>query len=449
MISKLKSILKNENFLSLAGNMIFAVLSFGSIFILARSYSKADFGNWVLYLTAVTFVEMLRIGITRTPMVRFLAGAKNKEEQKEIIGSGWYLSLIVTLIIAGLTGIVGLFFSQNISEYGFRLFFYWYPLLSFVILPFNLSMSILQAHRKFGQIIVLRGLTMGTYITFLILNWVYFKLPVQYIVIAHLLSNLLGSLLGIFKRWSGMAFILHKSREMLKTLIGFGKYTLGTLIGSNLLKSSDTFLLGMLMTSVEAAIYAIPLKLIEILEIPLRSFVAVALPRMSKASREGNEIEVKSIFYRYSGVLTLLFIPILILLFVFAEPLIFLLGGKEYSDLTVPVNVFRIFLIYGLFLSIDRFTGVTLDSINKPRSNLIKVIFMALANIIGDVVAIVVFQSLEAVAVVTILNVLTGVGVGVYYTKKELKISLRRIPVEGWKFIRNKEYKNLIGPKKI
>ncbi len=443
MLGKLKNIVKNDNFLSLFGNGIFAVLGFASIFILTRSYDKGDFGTWILYITAVTFVEMIRIGISRTPVVRFLAGSKSDKESAEVIGSGWIISLVVTVVFAIIIYGIGFFFADKMDEKGFGLFFIWYPLLSFVILPFNTSMSILQAKRNFGSIIILRGVTMGSFIMFLVANILWFELPVEYIVYAHLGSNLLGSILGVGAGWSGLKYMLHYTKKTISTLLNFGKFTLGTLLGSNLLKSSDTFLLGMMMTSVEAAIYAIPIKLVEMLEIPLRSFVAVALPRMSKASREGNNQEVRNIFYRYSGLLSLAFIPLLVALFFAAEPLIYLLGGKEYASIDVPVNVFRIFLVYGLFLVIDRFNGVTLDSINKPKSNLIKVIFMATANIIGDIIAIYYFQSLEAVAVVTIVNVLVGVFVGIYFTKKELQISLLRIPKEGWKFIRSKEFKNI------
>jgi O-antigen/teichoic acid export membrane protein len=199
-----------------------------------------------------------------------------------------------------------------------------------------------------------------------------------------------------------------------------------------------------MMTKADAAVYMIPIKLIEVLEIPLRSFLSVALPRMSKESRLGNNNEVKNIFYRYSGVLTLLFIPLLAALFLFANELVAFLGGAEYANLSTPVNVFRIFLVYGLFLTIDRFSGVTLDCINKPRSNLLKVIYMALANIIGDILAILLFNSLEAVAIVTILNSMVGVIVGYYFLNKELSINFALIPKMGWQFIRNNEFKNMI-----
>lgn len=444
MKKALKNIAGNKNFLSLFGNTTFAVLGFLSIFVLARSYNKDVFGEWAMYITAVTFVEMIRIGLTRTALVRFLSGAQNKDEENEIIASGSLIEIAVSFVLCILVFAGYHLFYSAIAESGFRLFFKWYPLLALLIFPLNNSLSILQAGQKFGEIILMRLLSMGAFIIFILVNFFYLKWEIEYVVIAHISSNLLASLFAISKQWTGIFKLIHATKIRVIELLNFGKFSLGTLIGSNLLKSSDTFILGIMMTKADAAIYMIPLKLIEVLEIPLRSFLAVALPRMSKESRLGNNIEVKSIFYRYSGVLTLLFIPLLTGLFLFAPQLVAFLGGPEYADLDTPVNVFRIFLVYGLFLTIDRFTGVTLDCINKPRSNLIKVIYMASANIIGDILAILIFNSLEAVAIVTILNSLVGVTVGYYFLNKELSINFARIPKMGWQFIRNNEFKNMI-----
>ena len=72
------------------------------------------------------------------------------------------------------------------------------------------------------------------------------------------------------------------------------------------------------------------------------------------------------------------------------------------------VTIFRIFTLYTLFLPYDRFTGVLLDSINKPKLNLYKVIVMAVANVIGDVVGVFIFNSLEVVAIVTVVFTIIG-----------------------------------------
>jgi len=433
--------LKNENFLSFLGNGIFAAFGFLGIFILARSYSTEVFGEWVLYITGIAFVEMLRTGISGTPMVRYLAGAVDDDEGKKIIGSGWIIGLTVTAVIVLLIVSANLLFKGIIGNSGFSLFFIWYPLLAFIILPFNYSISYLQSFRKFGPMIILRVVNMGTFIVFLIINFYFLQVEIKIVVFVHMACVALASIMGIIFGWSGIKSIFHAQKIWIKKQINFGKFSIGTLIGVNLLKSSDKIILGIMMKSADVALYFIPLKLIEIIEVPIRSFVAVALPRMSKASRQENNDEVRKLFYSYTGVLSIIILPLLLILFFFAEPLVVLFGGKEFVG---GATIFRIFLLYAIFLPFDRFLGVTLDSINRPKYNLIKVVLMATANIIGDVIVIYLFKSLEAVAIITVFNILVGVIIGYYFLKRELMIDIIRIPVIGWKLIINDGLKKIL-----
>jgi len=433
-VSRILKIIRAENSLSLIGNLVFAFFGFANIFILARTLSKDDFGEWVIYLSGMALLEMIRKGITSTPLVRFLAGSADEKEQKTIVGSAWMLSVLVT--IAGIVILYAglLLFPEPIKRKSFDLFFIWYPLLSVIILPLNTALSVLQARRQFGKILNLRAVNMGSFFIFLVINYFWLHWSLTFIVLAHIASHLLASLFSMIRGWSGLRTILHTTRAGLKEQLAFGKYSLVTLIGSNLLKSSDTIIIGIMMTGADVAYYSIPLKLIEIIEIPLRSMVQVAFPAMSKASRENKPDVVRTIFYRYTGLTTIIFIPMALGLFLAAKPLTILLGGAEYAGSFV---IFQIFVIYSLFLPMDRFSGVTLDAINRPALNTVKVLCMAFVNIIGDILVIRFLNSLEGVAVCTILNSLAGVIVGNLFLRKDLGTRMIRIFPEGMLYIRH------------
>jgi len=447
--------------------MSIAVFGFLSFVLLVRSLDPGVFGEWVLYITAGNFIEMLRFGVTRTAIIRFLSGAKGYDRIK-LLGSNWYIGLIATIIISLLIWLVYFLFPLEIKESGYSLFFIWYPLLSFLNLPFNNALSVMMADQRFDRILLIRLVNIVPFFLFLLVNLFITKLGIMEILYFHLLFNFITSLLCVIKKWDGYQYIFKADKKSNRTILDFGKYSSGTLIGANLLKSTDVFLLGLspFVGTVGVAFYSVPLKLTEILEIPLRSFVATAFPRMSKASLENKTDEVKKIFYSYSGGLTFLLLPILIVGFIFAEQFVLILGGPEYVD---SQNIFRIFCIYGIFMSVDKFTGVTLDSINKPKKNFLKVVYMALANIFGDLIAIFyvskilvlisliilffspnielneIFNSdfqfsmmatLEMVAFVTILFGVVGVLIGLKYLNKEMKIEKRHIIIEGWKFFK-------------
>jgi O-antigen/teichoic acid export membrane protein len=268
-------------------------------------------------------------------------------------------------------------------------------------------------------------------------------MSIEALVIAMLIINAATSLLSLLKGWDGFTYITKADKQTNKTMLQFGKYTTFTLIGTNLLRSADTIIISLSpLGSAAVALYSIPLKLTELQQIPLRSFAATAFPKMSKASLHGKIEEVKTLFYSYAGALTYLFIFGSLFTFLFADLFVLLLAGKQYLQAD-PVTGFkaadivRVFSIYGLLLPIDRMTGISLDSINKPNINALKVLFMVIANIIGDVIAVFLFKSLLLVAVSSILFTVVGIWLGMYFLNKELHLQFSHIFSEGIRFYKS------------
>ncbi|HCY41844.1 MAG TPA: hypothetical protein DHV48_10890 [Prolixibacteraceae bacterium] len=439
MKSAVKKIVKEDNFLSLAGNLVIAILGFAGFALLARSYKPDIFGEWVIFIAAGSFVEMFRFGITNTAIVRYLSGA-NAEDRNQFIGSNWVIGLTATVFIALVLVVCNLFFREPIQEAGYGLFFNWYPILAFVNLPYNTALVILQADQKFGKMLWIKTISSGGFFAVLLASYLYFNLTLTQLVWAIIAVNLLASLVCLIGGMDGLVHIGNASRQKIRTLLDFGKYTTFTLIGTNLLRSADTLIISLSPLGTAAvALYSIPIKLTEIQQIPLRSFAATAFPKMSKASIQGKLQEIKDLFYTYSGAISYLFVFVSLVTFVFAEVFVLVLGGKQYLGID-PVTGFdttlivRIFSIYGLLLPIDRMTGIGLDSINRPDKNAIKVFVMVLFNVIGDLVAIFIFKSLALVAVASICFTLIGIWVGYYFLNKELDLRFRQIFNKGASF---------------
>ncbi len=465
MTNVLVKIIKNKNFLSLANNGLVAVFGFFSFIILVRSLPTNDFGEWVLLITTANFIDMFRFGITRTAIVRFLSAA-DKATAKELIGSNYVIGTISTFATIVIVLTASYLFPLSIKSSGFSLFFTWFPVLAIITLPFNNAQSVLQARMRFDYILYLRVINVGLFMIYLLINYFFIGSGLLIIVYAYLITNIITSIFASLYNWDGIKYFFKAKRKTNKLILNFGKYTTGTLIGSNLLKSADTFIIGLspFLGTTGVALYSIPLKLTEIIEIPLRSFAMTAFPGMSKASIEGKKEEVKRIFYRNAGGLTLLMVPLMLFSFVYAKDLVYILGGKDYES---TATIFRIFCLYGLFLPIDRFVGVTLDSVNMPKQNFIKVVYMTLANIIGDsimvfgfyyisiliVITTLIFNGftnatligtitktfttinvLESVAWVTILFTLIGIFVGFHFLNKELNLHYRKILTSGMAF---------------
>jgi O-antigen/teichoic acid export membrane protein len=442
MRATIKKVTKEANFLSLAGNSVIAFFGFAGFALLARSFPVEIFGQWVLYISSGAFVEMFRFGITNTAIVRYLSGAPGDERLK-FIGSNGFIGLVATAGIAIILWSCQLLFPGPIKSAGYELFFVWYPLLAFINLPYNTALVIMQADQQFSKMLFVKFFNSSLFFLVLLFSYSIFKMTLLQIVVAQLAVNLFTSVICISKGWDGFRFLGHTSRRTNKVLLDFGKYTTFTLIGTNLLRSADTLIISLSPLGTAAvALYSIPMKLTEIQQIPLRSFVATAFPKMSKASILGKVDEVRQLFYTYSGAMTYLFIAISLTTFTFAEFFVSLLGGKQYLGLDPvtganTVTIMRVFSIYGLLLPIDRMTGIGLDSINKPGKNLLKVGYMVVANVIGDLIAVFVFKSLLMVAVASIIFTIIGVWLGFYFLDKELHLSHMKVFSAGLDFYKN------------
>lgn len=444
-MERLKKIVREDNFLSLTGNLVIAVLGISGFALLARSLSLDVFGEWVLFITGGSFVEMFRFGITNTGLIRFLSGADD-ESRTKLIGSNALIGLGATILIAVILVFCYTFFNEAISQSGYNLFFKWYPLLAFLNLPWNNALVVLQADRKYDKILIIKSINSGLFFLVILVNFFFIEMQLNQLVIALIIINAFTSLITIVLGWDGTKLITKATGKTNKTLLDFGKYTTFTLIGTNLLRSADTLIISLSpMGNAAVALYSIPLKLTELQQIPLRSFVATAFPKMSKASVQGKVQEVKDLFYTYSGALTYLFVLMSLFTFVFAEYLVLILSGEQYLVVDPitgfnVVDIVRVFSIYGLLLPIDRMTGIGLDSVNKPNINAIKVFVMVAANVIGDFIAIFIFKSLILVAVASIVFTLIGIWMGMYFLNKELTLSYKEIFSSGIHF-----YKNLLN----
>lgn len=419
-MKKLNHIFNRDNRLSFLGNIFASVLGFGSFILLTRTLSREDLGLWIIFITVATFIDLGRFGLLRGAVVRFVSIAK-EGEREGFIGSAFSLSAWITLLLSALFYLIYFTLGSRIPiEYQYVLIYY--PLIALSNLSWNCGLSVLQADQEFGKILTLRIINLGTFVLLLSLNMLIFHWGVVHIIMMMVISNTLASIYSAVKRWDGMGLLKAATKEYKQRLLAFGKFSIGTLIGGSLLRSSDAIIIAAnhTMGATAVAIYSIPLKLTEVMEIPVRSVAATLFPKLSKLNGEGKNRELFSLLRHQIRSLILLYIPLLSIGFIFAEFWVSLVGGDEFtSSIPQQTVILKIFIVYGLLIPLDRLIGVTLDAINRPDLNLYKVIAMVLFNIIGDIVAVFVYESLYLVALTTLLFTLIGIIIGYYWLKSK------------------------------
>lgn len=422
-------IIRSKSFSSLLGNGLGAVLGVITFALLARFLPRDVFGPYIIFLAIYGIFDTLRIGMVMNALVRNLAQAESVNEEQKVIGSTLLITTLLTFAYAIVMLSLYFIFKLTGLFYDYIFFFKWLVLLAFFTLPNNYATWYLNAKLSIINMSLIRILSQLLFIAYI---FIFIKAdPSIYNVInGFLVSQLLVSILCLLMGWSGFKYLFQYTRELIMRIFHFGKYSMGTLIGSNLLRSSDTFIIGSsILGSAGVARFNVPTRILEIIEMPLRSFAVTALPQFARQFADGNLEALRFEFERKAGLVFFLLLPISIFCFVFAEWVVLLIGGKGYSDAAI---ILRFFTSYMAILPLDKFSGVMLDTINKPNLNFYKVMIMLLVNIVGDYLGIFLFGNLESVAFVSTATFLAGMFFGYYQLNKIMGVKFSNVMRLGW-----------------
>ncbi len=440
MFAKLFDKINNKHFLSLAGNGVMAGLAMLTLAILFRVLTKVDIGYWFFYQTLFVLLDTFRSGFLQMALISFYSGTE-ETTSKKVIGSIWYIAIIITFLFAGINLIVYPF-SKFFNDPAIILTIKWFGITFLATLPSNIASWIMQADQRFDRLLILRVLNQGSFIIG-VLTCVFFNtINLQNLFLLNFVVNVIGSVVAIILGWSKINWFVFRTSEYVKKIYNYGKYSVGASVSTSLLRSSDTFIITYLLGPSALAIYNIPVRLMELIEIPLRSMVSTGMASIAKAYNRNNLKEVGYILQKYAGTLSVAFIPIALVAISLADVGVGLLGGGKYLG-TEAANFYRISMIFAIFYSIDRFIGVSLDVIQQPRINFIKVLLMSLMNIVGDFAGILIFGNIYGVALGTLFPLCIGIFFGYHHLRKHVNFKLSNVFIFGYIQVRRILRKNI------
>jgi O-antigen/teichoic acid export membrane protein len=428
-MSKIIDKLRNKHFLALAGNAMISVLGIATLSLLAHFLTKTDVGKWFVFLSLVSICDALRNGFLGTATIKFYAGTE-PGRGAAVLGSVWFLATALTAAILLING-GAMLLLPYIHNDGLSTGIKWFGITFLSSLPFSVIYWKLQADEEYGKMLWLKMVNSGsTIIVFIVLVFLK-KLTLETALLYNFLTNCLTSAVGIFWNMARLKTITSRSRECIMELVHYGKYSLGTTLSSTLLRSTDTFIITFMLGPAAVAIFNLPVRLMEIVEMPLRSFVGTGMSGMAVAFNQKNMHQVTYILKKYAGMLTMAFIPLAIGAFFFADLAISVMWGNKYAG-TEAANIYRLFMLFCLIAPIDRFNGATLDIIHQPKINFYKVILMLVVNVVADFTALAIFKNLYAVVIAGFITNLCGFYFGYYHLRKYVDYSIGGVLTAGF-----------------
>ncbi|GAA0560864.1 lipopolysaccharide biosynthesis protein [Chitinophaga japonensis] len=431
----LMAAIRNRHFHSLLGNVVMAFFNVLSFSLLVRLLPLNAFGEWVLFIGTYNILDQVRTALLQTGLIKFYTGVE-AHTGRQVTGAAWYISLVLTL------GYVLLSFLVYFTAYPWfndtwHFFIRWLGILTLFSLPMNFATWILQAEHRFEKIVLVRLVQNGSFLLLLGGLYLLAEVTLPNVLYAYCTAMALASIYCLLRKWTRVRTLFFRTREQALELFRFGRHIVGSMVSSSLLNYSDTLIIRTLLSPAAVALYSIPQKFMEVIEIILRSFVATAQPTLSGAANRHDYTAVARAFAKYTGTVTLLILPCIIGLLLFTQPLIIILADRDYLGAT---DIVRIILLSAILWPIDRFIGVTLDMINLPNINFYKNFLKLVLNVACDILFIWIYTDIRSIAVASLLNVLFAVAFGYYFVKRRLDVRLRDIWDLGWQ-----ECKRLLG----
>lgn len=426
---KITSKFKNQHFLSLSGNGVMSIFGMLTYAMLCRILSLPDLGIWLFFQSIFLLVDTFRSGFLTTAFIKFYSGTEN-ERASQVAGSAWYIAIIITLIFL-LLNIPGFFISSYIDDKGVSAFLKWFGVTYLSSLPFFMATCVVQAKQRFDRLLYLRIVNQGSFIIFVLVLLFLKHASVELIIYAYLTSFVISSSFALLMGWTEVSAFAKRTKEDISNMYHFGKYSVGTTLSSNLFRTTDNFIINFMLGPSALAIYNLGARLMEVIEIPLRSFAASGMPMLAAAYNTGDKEGVIKVMKKFTGLLTMCLLPIVILTIIFADIPMTLIGGQKYVG-TEAANVLRLFMTFALLFPADRFMALTLDVIHRPKVNFIKVVCMLAINLIGDFVGVYLTGNIYGIAVASFFPSLVAVVVGYFALQSYYKFNFWQIYIEGY-----------------
>ncbi|MEO0897497.1 MAG: oligosaccharide flippase family protein [Bacteroidota bacterium] len=391
--------------------------------MLVRYFSQEDFGQWVLYLSLFTLAEMARTGIVQNGMVKFTQS--NPNDYKEILTAAVMLHMVLGLGLWLVLVVISFPLAEIWKSPALIELSPLYGLTFITLGSLRFGEYVQMANQDFKGVFWGNGIFALTYSAIIgvlfVGNFIFDWADVLYIQAG---AALLGALFvwnyrkSMFQfgaiRWVWIARLFH-----------YGKFSLGTNLSSMLLQRVDIALLGYFVNPAAVASYNIASRAPNYMEVPLKGGAQYFFPKIASAYRNGEGKERAARLYEEAlGMMLAINIPLCVGAFIFAKPILYILGGPDYLGAQL---ILWILLANTLIKPFARMFGTVLDAIGKPEVNFKLVFFSILLNLVANLIFIPIWGGVGA-AVGTILAMILMNLVSFGILKDYIPFQLNALP---------------------
>lgn len=148
----------------------------------------------------------------------------------------------------------------------------------------------------------------------------------------------------------------------------------------------DTTMLGYYKGDSIVGIYTIAVKIYSVIKKIFASIYAVTIPKLAELAGNSNETGFRNLYTQICSVLSILLIPAAIGLIALSEELVFFMGGSEYGDAALSLQILSVGLVFAIYGGL--ITVCFNVTHKRERINLYATFMSAIINVVLNFVII-------------------------------------------------------------
>ena len=408
----------------------FSLFIFGAVayIIMAHRFSPVTFSAWALFVVILSIIESVKNGLLRNPAIKFLSLPQYESVHHKVQFSSLIINILfslsaVLIILLGSNALGALLKTPELDE-----------LLEggVLIIILNIFFShyemLLQSRYHFNKILLANIVRQSFFLAgviilsfskeqFTLLNILYFQIAgylTGTIIIGYAARKL------IFK---GLSY----DRNVILHMLHFGKYTFGNNIFSQLSRTFDHTLTAYLLDPGNARIYVAYYNVVNrvnnMMDVPSLATADVAFPKNVTALQEDGMEKVKYQFERVAASILAIMIPLSVLICIFPQQVLYIIGGKDYYAAAV---LLQLAMIFGWVRPLSYQFSSVMDAIGKPQVNFwMNLLFLGISFILHYFL-LKIFGGIGAAIGIGILYMLLLFAMA-HFLKRYIGVSMRSI----------------------
>ncbi|TKB97896.1 flippase [Pedobacter cryophilus] len=401
-------------------NMSGVLFGVGGFVFLVRILSPQHYGTWILFTTTTTIFSLVRDGMIRNALIKFLSSASDQDKPK-ILTAALVINLLISLFCVLLNLSLAHYLAKEWDNPEIENVFYVFNIVYIVngiLTQFN---CIEQANLNFKGIFLTGFINQAIFFLYIFYCYIFkIELPLINLVLVQIVAVITSTVVAYFFVKDYLNFAKEISKEWIAKLFNYAKYSFGTSVSSILSGTVDKMMLGGIINSAAAGAYDIVIRIINLVDIPTNAMATIVFPQSAKRIETEGKDAIKYLYERSVGAILAILLPGVIFLYFFADFVIFILADGKFPE---AVPMLKVTLIYIVLLPYGRQFGAILDSIGKTKITFYMVIFITVFNLVMNYVFIKNYGMIGAPYATLLANVV-GFIIAQVILKRELNVNV-------------------------